>query len=86
VTIRAVVFDIGSVLEVIDESVFPAPFEQRLESGAEIVNDLVGEVEPGCDSREDELGDVLEALVVRNREDDPVGRHSRPAPTTTSSS
>ena len=28
-TIRAVVFDIGSVLEVIDESVFPAPFEQR---------------------------------------------------------
>jgi hypothetical protein len=29
VTIRAVVFDIGSVLEVIDESVFPAPFEQR---------------------------------------------------------
>ncbi|HEX8779765.1 MAG TPA: hypothetical protein VF728_01165, partial [Nocardioides sp.] len=28
-TIRAVVFDIGSVLEVIDESVFPAPFERR---------------------------------------------------------
>jgi putative hydrolase of the HAD superfamily len=27
--IRAVVLDIGSVLEVIDESVFPAPFEQR---------------------------------------------------------
>ncbi len=28
-TIKAVVFDIGSVLEVIDESVFPAPFELR---------------------------------------------------------
>jgi len=27
--IRAVVFDIGSVLEVIDDSVFPGPFEQR---------------------------------------------------------
>lgn len=27
--IRAVVLDIGSVLEVIDDSVFPAPFEQR---------------------------------------------------------
>jgi hypothetical protein len=44
-------------------ALLPAPFEQRLEGGAEIVNDLVGEVEPGCDSREDELGDVLEALV-----------------------
>ncbi len=29
VMIRAVVLDIGSVLEVIDDSVFPAPFEQR---------------------------------------------------------
>jgi FMN phosphatase YigB (HAD superfamily) len=29
VTVRAVVFDIGSVLEVIDESVFPLPFELR---------------------------------------------------------
>jgi putative hydrolase of the HAD superfamily len=29
VTIRAVVFDIGSVLEVIDEDVFPGPFEAR---------------------------------------------------------
>jgi putative hydrolase of the HAD superfamily len=28
-TIKAVVFDIGSVLEVIDDSVFPAPFEAR---------------------------------------------------------
>jgi putative hydrolase of the HAD superfamily len=28
--IRAVVLDIGSVLEVIDDSVFPRPFEQRL--------------------------------------------------------
>ena len=28
-TIKAVVFDIGSVLEVIDDSVFPAPFELR---------------------------------------------------------
>lgn len=28
-TIKAVVLDIGSVLEVIDESVFPGPFEQR---------------------------------------------------------
>jgi epoxide hydrolase-like predicted phosphatase len=28
--IRAVVFDIGSVLEVIDDGVFPEPFEQRL--------------------------------------------------------
>jgi epoxide hydrolase-like predicted phosphatase len=28
--IRAVVFDIGSVLEVIDDAVFPVPFEQRL--------------------------------------------------------
>ena len=28
-TIKAVVFDIGSVLEVIDDSVFPGPFEQR---------------------------------------------------------
>jgi putative hydrolase of the HAD superfamily len=27
--IKAVVFDIGSVLEVIDDSVFPAPFERR---------------------------------------------------------
>jgi putative hydrolase of the HAD superfamily len=27
--IRAVVLDVGSVLEVIDDSVFPAPFEQR---------------------------------------------------------
>lgn len=36
--IRAVVLDIGSVLEVIDDSVFPAPFEQRhgLEPGAVI--------------------------------------------------
>src|SRR3954469_23151129 len=29
--IRAVVLDIGSVLELIDDSVFPAPFEQRHE-------------------------------------------------------
>ena len=29
VMIRAVVLDIGSVLEVIDDSVFPAPFERR---------------------------------------------------------
>jgi putative hydrolase of the HAD superfamily len=29
VTIRAVVLDIGSVLEVIDDSVFPGPFETR---------------------------------------------------------
>lgn len=29
VVIRAVVLDIGSVLEVIDDSVFPGPFEQR---------------------------------------------------------
>ena len=29
VMIRAVVLDIGSVLEVIDDSVFPAPFEER---------------------------------------------------------
>ncbi len=28
-TIKAVVFDIGSVLEVIDDSVFPGPFETR---------------------------------------------------------
>ena len=28
-TIRAVVLDIGSVLEVIDDALFPAPFEQR---------------------------------------------------------
>jgi FMN phosphatase YigB (HAD superfamily) len=34
--IRAVVLDIGSVLEVIDDSVFPAPFERRhgLQAGA----------------------------------------------------
>ncbi len=34
--IRAVVLDIGSVLEVIDDSVFPAPFEERhgLDPGA----------------------------------------------------
>ncbi len=34
--IKAVVFDIGSVLEMIDDSVFPAPFEQRhgLDAGA----------------------------------------------------
>jgi hypothetical protein len=67
-------------------ALFAAPLEQRFEGGAEIVHDLVGEVEPGCNPREDELGDVLEALVARNREDDPVSRHSRPAPTTTSSS
>jgi putative hydrolase of the HAD superfamily len=29
VTIRAVVLDVGSVLEVIDDDVFPAPFEHR---------------------------------------------------------
>ncbi len=29
VMIRAVVLDIGSVLEIIDDTVFPAPFEQR---------------------------------------------------------
>lgn len=28
-TIRAVVLDIGSVLEVIDDAVFPGPFEAR---------------------------------------------------------
>jgi HAD superfamily hydrolase (TIGR01549 family) len=35
-TIRAVVFDIGSVLEVIDDDTFPAPFESKhgLEPGA----------------------------------------------------
>jgi HAD superfamily hydrolase (TIGR01509 family) len=46
VTIRAVVFDIGSVLEVIDDSVFPAPFEQRhgLAPGALLgVPDLPGD-------------------------------------------
>ena len=56
-TIRAVVFDIGSVLEVIDESVFPAPFEQRhgLAAGAVLgVPEWPGD--PG-------IGEVTEAGV-----------------------
>jgi len=55
--IAAVVFDIGSVLEVIDESVFPAPFEERvgLPPGAVVAaSDFAGE--PG-------LGELTEAEV-----------------------
>ncbi len=40
VAIRAVVFDIGSVLEVIDDTVFPAPFEERHGFGAGAVLDV----------------------------------------------
>ena len=56
-TIKAVVFDIGSVLEVIDDSVFPAPFETRhgLEAGAVMaVEDWPGN--PG-------IGEMTEADV-----------------------
>jgi FMN phosphatase YigB (HAD superfamily) len=35
VAIRAVVFDIGSVLEIIDDTVFPGPWPARLELAAE---------------------------------------------------
>src|SRR5262245_21543407 len=55
--IRAVVLDIGSVLEVIDDSVFPAPFEQRhgLAAGAVLeASDFPGD--PG-------LGEISEAEV-----------------------
>jgi HAD superfamily hydrolase (TIGR01509 family) len=57
VTIRAVVFDIGSVLEVIDESVFPAPFERRhgLAAGA-VLGVPEWEGDPG-------IGEVTEAGV-----------------------
>jgi putative hydrolase of the HAD superfamily len=57
VTVRAVVLDIGSVLEVIDESVFPLPFELRhgLAPGAVLdVPDWPGD--PG-------IGEVTEAEV-----------------------
>src|SRR5205085_4774361 len=63
-----------------------APLEQRLQGRAEVVHDLVAEVEPGCDPGEHKLGDVLAPLIARNREQDPVRRQSRPAPTTTPSS
>ena len=52
-TIRAVVLDIGSVLEIIDDTVFPEPFEQRhglapgrvAAAGATLAGDpVVGEV------------------------------------------
>ena len=55
--IAAVVFDIGSVLEVIDDAVFPAPFEQRagLAAGAvAAASDFAGD--PG-------LGELTEAEV-----------------------
>src|SRR5919201_1126791 len=61
-----------------------APLDQRRERGAEIVDHLVREVEPGGDAGEDELGDVLEARISWNRQHDPVGSHRTPAPTTTS--
>src|ERR1700675_566672 len=63
-----------------------APFEHRFESDAQIVDDLVAEIEPGSDPGQNELGDALETLVARDREHDPVRRHSSPAPTTTFSS
>jgi putative hydrolase of the HAD superfamily len=49
VTIRAVVFDIGSVLEVIDDDVFPAPFEDRhgLEAGAVVLASASFPGDPG---------------------------------------
>src|SRR5207253_7158635 len=34
---------------------FPAPLEQRLEGCAQVVDDLIREVEPGCDPGENEL-------------------------------
>ena len=54
------VFDIGSVLEVIDDSVFPAPFEQRLGLPP-------GAVEAASDFGADAgLGEVTEAEVRRH--------------------
>jgi HAD superfamily hydrolase (TIGR01549 family) len=56
-TIKAVVLDIGSVLEVIDDSVFPAPFELRhgLAPGASgAISDFAGD--PG-------IGELTEAEV-----------------------
>jgi FMN phosphatase YigB (HAD superfamily) len=56
-TIKAVVFDIGSVLEVIDDSVFPAPFERRhgLAAGSTLdIPEFAGD--PG-------LGELTEADV-----------------------
>ena len=54
------VFDIGSVLEVIDDSVFPAPFEQRLglQPGA-----VAAASDFGADAG---LGEVTEAQVRRH--------------------
>jgi epoxide hydrolase-like predicted phosphatase len=55
--IKAVVLDIGSVLEVIDDAVFPSPFEERhrLEPGAVVrAADFAGD--PG-------IGEVTEAEV-----------------------
>ena len=53
--IAAVVFDIGSVLEVIDDSVFPAPFEQRhgLAPGAVAA---ASDFEGGAGARRDDRG------------------------------
>jgi hypothetical protein len=55
--IKAVVLDIGSVLEMIDDDVFPSPFEKRhlLEPGAVLrAADFAGD--PG-------IGEITEAEV-----------------------
>jgi putative hydrolase of the HAD superfamily len=56
-TIKAVVFDIGSVLEVVDDAVFPAPFEQRHGLAAGAV--LGGQDWPGDPG----IGEMSEAEV-----------------------
>ena len=58
VMIRAVVLDIGSVLEIIDDTVFPAPFEQRHGLPAGAVHEAAATL-PGDAG----LGELSEAQV-----------------------
>ena len=58
--IRAVVFDIGSVLEVVDDEVFPGPFERRLGLPAGAVREAADfDGDPG-------LGELTEDDVRRH--------------------
>src|SRR5262249_37171369 len=68
-------------------AVLGSALEQGRQRGTEVVYDLVGQVEPGRDPGEHELGDPLEAVLAGDRQHDPVGCHeTSPAPTTTPSS
>src|SRR5207237_2034387 len=59
-----------------DVAVLDRSLQHRVQRGLEIVEDLEGEVQPRGDAAEDEVRDLVERLLSRNRQGDLVAGHA----------